>query len=298
MRLLTRLAHPVVHFLSASTALVLRALGVRASAEAPVTHEEVRILIEQGARAGVFEPTEHDIVDRVLRLGNRRVAALMTPRTDIEWIDARRAPEEIARQAAESRHSRFPVADATLDNVIGFVRARDLLPQLLAGGRVDVRGVLRDPLYIPESMEALDALERFKRASERVALVVDEHGGIAGLVTDHDVFEAVLGEVSSAGRLAADDDVVERDDGSWLIGGMLSVDEFKNVLKVPKLPGEERGEVHTMGGFVMQHMGRIPSAGERFETAGLRFEVVDMDGRRVDKLLVSRVPAPPEPLDA
>jgi putative hemolysin len=293
MRALTRMAHPLVRILTASSDLALRLFGVRAEAEEPITPEEVRILIEQGARAGVFETVEKEIVDRVLRLGSERVAALMTPRTSIVWLDVEQAVDSIRETIASSRLSRFPVAQGTLDNVVGLVLAKDLLARLLEGLPFDLKAALREPLFVPETMGALEVLEHFKRSSEHIALVIDEHGGVSGLVTHHDLLEAVLGAIAEQPMQLQDGEAVQREDGSWLIGGMLPLGEFKEKLGIPRLPGEERGDVHTMGGFAMLELGRIPSAGEHFEAAGMRFEVVDMDGRRVDKLLVSRLPQPP-----
>lgn len=289
MRALSRLASPAVRLLSFSTAVVLRVLGVRASAEPPVTEEEIKVLIHQGAEAGVFEHSERQIVESVFRLDDRRVTALMTPRMEIVWLDADAPPEGIRRALAESHYSRFPVARGSLDNVLGVVKAKDLLGRCLAGEALDLRASAGQPLFVPEFQTALQLLELFKNAYTHFALVVDEYGSVQGLVTMHDVLEALVGDMPAAAGTEAD--AVEREDGSWLLDGALLLDEFREIFPVGVLPGEERGGFETLAGFVMTQLGRVPRAADHFEWGGLRFEVVDMDGRRVDKVLVA--PATP-----
>jgi putative hemolysin len=285
MRALSRVAYPVVHLLGLSTDFVLRMLGTKPSTEPPVTEEEIRALIEQGARTGMFEEAEREMVERVFRLGDRRVGAVMTPRTEIVWLDRDAAPEEIRRTITESAHSRFLVAQESLDNVLGVVHAKDLLAHCLAGQSVDVTTTLQQPLYVPESMAALKVLELFKQSRTHIALAVDEYGGIQGLVTPNDILEAIVGDLPAAGEVA-EPLALQREDGSWLLDGMLPVDEFKALFHLGFLPGQDQGVYNTLAGFVIMQLGRIPTAADSFEWGGLRIEVVDMDGNRVDKVLV------------
>jgi putative hemolysin len=292
MRTLTRLAAPVAHLLSLSTETVLRVFGVRPSVEPPVTEEEIRLLLQQGAQAGMFEAAEQVMVERVFRLGDRRISGVMTPRTEIVWLDRQASLEEIRRTVTESVHSRFLVAQGTLDNVLGVLHAKDLLALALLEQPLDLAALVRQPLYVPESMRALNVLEQFKESGTHIALVVDEYGGIQGLVTPSDILEAIVGDIPSAGELR-EPQAVQREDGSWLLDGMLSIDEFKELFQLSTMPGEEQGVYQTLAGFVIMQLGRIPAVADWFEWEGLRFEVVDMDANRIDKVLVMPVPVPP-----
>jgi putative hemolysin len=285
MHALSRLASPVVRLLSLSTDGVLRVLGVRPAVEPPVTEEEIRLLLEQGAQAGMFEAAEQAMIERVFRLGDRRVAGVMTPRTEIVWLDHQASLEEMRRIVTESVHSRFLIAQGTLDNVLGVVHAKDLLARTLVGQPIDLMALVQQPLYVPESMRALTVLESFKQSGTHIALVIDEYGGIQGLVTPSDILEAIVGDIPSAGE-HREPQAVQREDGSWLLDGMLSVDEFKELFHLSTLPGEEQGVYQTLAGFVIMQLGRIPAAADHFEWEGLRFEVVDMDANRIDKVLV------------
>jgi putative hemolysin len=297
MRLLSRITAPVVHILSTSTEAVLRISGIRPSAEPPVTEEEIIVLIEQGTQAGMFEKAESNMIESIFRLGDRRADALMTPRTEVVWLDVDDPPEDIRRKITESVHSRFVVAQGSLDTVLGVVLAKDLLTRSLAGEPVDLRAALHEPLFVPESIGALRVLELFKQSGVQLALVIDEYGGLQGLVTLNDILEAIVGEIGVAGA-PSEPQVVQREDGSWLIDGMLPMDEITELFHLREVPIEERGVYQTLGGFVMMHLGRIPSAADHFEWNGLRFEVVDMDGYRVDKVLIEPMrPPPSEPID-
>jgi putative hemolysin len=285
MRAPSRVAHPIVHLLGVSTEFVLRMLGMKPSTEPPVTGEEIRTLIAQGAQAGMFEEAEREMVERVFRLGDRRVGAVMTPRTEIVWLDRVAPPEEIRQTLTGSAHSRFLVAHESLDNVLGVVHAKDLLAQCLGEHSVDLTTTLQQPLYVPESMAALKVLELFKQSGTHIALAVDEYGGIQGLVTPNDILEAIVGDLPTAGEVA-EPLALQREDGSWLLDGMLPVDEFKALFHLGPLPGQDQGVYHTLAGFVIMQLGRIPTAADCFEWEGLKIEVVDMDGNRVDKVLV------------
>ncbi len=286
MNLVSRIASPVVFLLGASTDLLLRIMNIKPSAEPPVTEEEVKILLEEGTRAGVFEETEQDIVERVFRLSDKKAAALMIPRTEVIWLDIGDSLDEIRRKISEGDYFFYPVCDGSLDEILGIVRARDMLSCSLGEKRIDLKDSLIPPIFIPESMPALKIIELFKQSGVYMAMVIDEYGSIQGMVTLRDVLEAIVGDLPP---LSETDEplAVQRDDGSWLLDGMLPADEFKEIFHLRELPEEESGYYKTIGGFVMMHLGKIPSAGDHFEWGGLRFEVVDMDENRVDKLLVT-----------
>jgi putative hemolysin len=288
MRAIAAFASPVVHLLSASTDLVLRILGIGPSTEPQVTEEEIKVLIEQGTEAGMFEEAEQDMVERVFRLGDRPVSALMTPRPDIVWLDLEDTSEENRKKMMDSANSRFPVCQGGLDNVLGIMPVTDLLARSLSGEALDLTVSLRQPVFVPESTRGLKVLELFKQTGIHMALVVDEYGVIQGLVTLNDILVEIVGDVPSADELD-NPQAVQREDGSWLLDGMLGVDEFFKIFDVQNFQGEHRGSYQTLGGFVITHLGRIPNAADHFEWEGMRFEVMDMDGNRVDKVLV--VPA-------
>ncbi len=286
MRFLARTASPAVSLLSHSTNAVLRVIGVKPSNEPPVTEDEINIMIEQGKQAGVFEKTEQDMVERIFKLGDRRVYTLMTQRDDIVWLEVDDAPETVQEKAASGR-SRYPVCEGSLDHILGVVKMKDLLARSLAGKPLDLRSALRQPLYVPESMRAFKVLEQFKQSRTHIALVLNEYGSIQGLITLNDILEAIVGDIPSSDT-PNEPLIVQREDGSWLVDGMLPVEDFKKNFLLAALPNEETGEYQTLGGFVMMHMERIPKPTDHFEWNGLRFEVMDMDGHRVDKVLVMR----------
>ncbi len=288
MQFLSRLTAPAVHTLSASSSFLLRLLGARPTGEPPITEEEVKILIDVGAEAGVFEAAEHELVDNIFRLADLKVPQLMTPRLDIVWLDVMSPPEEIRKRIINSPYSRIPVCQGTLDNVLGVVKARDLLARVLAGEPFDLRAAMRPPLYVPETRTALQLLELFKRSTAHIALVIDEHGALEGLVTMNDVLEAIVGEMPThPGRVEGL--AVRREDGSWLLDGRMPVSDFKELFSIERLPREEEGGYHTLAGFIMTYLGRLPSAADHFVWDGLRIEVVDMDRRRIDKVMVNRI---------
>ncbi|HEY9779299.1 MAG TPA: hemolysin family protein [Leptolyngbyaceae cyanobacterium] len=286
MRMLANIASPVVYLLSASTDLVVRMMGIKPSTEPQVTEEEIRVLIEQGTEAGTFEEAEQDMVERVFRLGDRPVNALMTPRPDIVWLDLEDTAEENRKKMLDSCHSRFPVCQGGLDNVLGIMHVTDLLARSLSGQQLDLTVSLRQPVFVPESTRGLKILEVFKQTGIHLALVVDEYGVIQGLVTLNDIMVEIVGDVPSAGELE-EPQAVQREDGSWLLDGMLPVDEFFEIFEIDEIPTDHRGSYQTLGGFVITHLGKIPSATDYFEWESLRFEVMDMDGNRVDKVLVT-----------
>lgn len=286
MHRLSRLASPLVALLSKSSNLALRLLGVRPSTDPPVTEEEIKVMIEQGTEAGVFAEVEQDMVEAIFRLGDRRVGTIMTPRTEIIWINMDESIEEIQRKLLGSAYSRFPVARGGLDQVVGLVQAKDFLAGCVMGKPLNLEAVLSQPLYIPETMPALKVLELFRESRVHIALVIDEFGGLQGLVTLFDILESIVGDIPDAGE-AFEPEVVQRDDGTWLVDGRLPVDEFKELFNLSDLPDEERGYYQTIGGFVMSQLGRVPESGDYFDWSTIRFEVVDMDGMRVDKVLLT-----------
>jgi len=286
MQLLTLIATPLVRVLAASTEAVLRALGVRQPPGPGVTEEDIRVLIGQATRAGIFQEEEQDMVESVFRLGDRRVSVLMTPRPDVVAVDVEDPIEENWQKMAGSRHIYFPVYREHLDNILGIVSIRNLWTRMIAGEPPDLAKAIEPALFIPESARALAILDEFKSSGARVALVTDEYGSIEGLVTVHDIMEAIVGDIPPAGHLP-EGPAIRREDGSWLLDGMLPIDEFHDLINAATLPEEERGYYQTLGGFVMMYLERTPRAGDRFTWNDLRFEVVDMDGHRVDKVLVT-----------
>ncbi|MFW5942693.1 MAG: hemolysin family protein [Chloroflexota bacterium] len=287
MRALSVLATPIVRLLSISTDAVLALMGIKASPEEAVTEEEIKVLVEQSAQAGIIEEAERDMVESIFLLGDRPLEAMMTPRPEIVWLDINEAPEAIREIVEASTHSRFPVCDGDLDNVLGVVRSKDLLADCLSDGPFDLRALMLAPLFVPETMHALKALERFKQTGLHMALLVDEYGGIEGLVTLIDILEAIVGDIPTMDEIV-EPPIVQRDDGSWLVDGLLAVHDFQEVFGVSMMPGA--GQYQTMGGFMVYMIGSVPRTGEHFGWAGFRFEVADMDGYRVDKILIEKAP--------
>ncbi len=295
MRVLAVLAGPAVRLLTRSTDALLALLRVRPSTEPPITGEEVTLLVEQGLQAGVFEQTEYDIVERVLRLDERRVSLLMTPRREIVWLDARLPAGENWRRACDSGHTVFPVCDGSLDRTLGLVTVRDLWAQMVAGQAPDLRALLRPALYIPENARALQLLALLRESRAGAALVISEHGGVEGLITTGDVLEAILGEMPARTPGADEPAIVPQADGSWLIDGRLPADELADLLDQESLREPAAGRFDTLAGFVLLRLGRIPAAADAFTWGGWRFEVTAMDGLRVDRVRVSRAAASPPP---
>jgi putative hemolysin len=288
MHALSRIALPAVWLLSHSSNFVLRLLGIKPSTEHPVTEEEIKLLIEQGTQTGVFEEAEQDMIEGVLQMADRHVSLLMTPRKQITSFDVNDSLEQIHRKLANSKHSRFPVIKGNLETILGIVRAKDLLAQSLTGHAMDLKTMLRPPLYVPEAMSILKLLEIFKQEKTHIALVIDEYGGIQGLVTHDDILESIVGDIPSVGE-PGEPEATQREDGSWLLDGMLHIDRLKEIFDFEELPAERQGLYQTVGGFIISQVKRIPRAGQFFEWGNVRFEVVDMDGRRVDKVLAAPI---------
>jgi putative hemolysin len=287
MMMLARIGGPIVALLTSSTNLVLRVFGIKGNAEPNLTEDEIKALISQGAETGAVGITEENIVQRVFQLGDQRVSSIMTPRPDIEWIDVDATEEELREFLASHSHTQFVVCHGGLDEVLGIVRSADLLPLAFRGARIDLRSLTREALFVPDSMPAVQLLESFRGSHKHVALVMDEYGAVEGLVTVTDLLTAIVGELPMDATEALGS-FVSRADGSWLVEGSASMEDVAAHFGLDNLPEEEAGAYHTIGGFVMARLGRVPRAADHFEWGGMRFEVVDMDGRRVDKVLVSR----------
>ena len=279
---LSRATAPGIWVLSSSSALVLKLFGRHTPADQAVTEEEVKAMVAEGATSGAIETEERHMIERVLRLADKPVRALMTPRTELEWIDRTAPAADIAARLRASNVTRFVVADGRVDNVVGVVASKDLLDQLLAGEPLSVQAALRQPLVLPDTLSALDALERLRGDVIGLALVMDEYGSFEGVVTASDLLEAIVGELGAAGP-SESTPAVKRHDGSLLLDGMMPSDELKARLDLPDLPRE--GTYHTVAGLMLALLQRVPKEGDRIAWAGWRFEVVDMDGRRVDKVL-------------
>lgn len=286
INLLARLTAPLVFLLSISTNAILTILRVRPKEEVSHTEDEIKLIIEESTQAGVFEKTEQDLVNRALSLGDLNVNDIMTPRPDIVFIDIAARPEELLEKITASGHSKFPVYSHDPDNILGIVSTKDLWAQSVAAKKQDVQSILRKALFVPEALRALKVLELFKRSRTHIALVLDEYGIVQGIVTLHDILESIVGDLPSS-DVAEDAGAVYRKDGSWLIDGLLPIEKFKDIFHLADMPEEDAGHYHTIAGFVLFHLNRMPTTGCSLEWAGYKFEVVDMDGNRIDKLLVT-----------
>jgi magnesium and cobalt exporter, CNNM family len=287
MEVLSKAMFPLVRLMSFATELVLKLLGVRTSVDTPVTEEEINVLMEQGAEAGVFEKHEQAIVSRVFRLDDELISSVMTPRGDIVFFDLNE-PFEINREKLlHSGHSRFVVCRGSLQDVVGILRAKTLLDAAFEGKPLDFASDVAKPLFVPDTLTMIELLGAFKKHRQHLALVIDEYGEVQGLVTMNDIMEALVGDVASADD-SAGADIVQRDDGSWLVDGAIVIERFKEALGLDQDLADEDGHSYrTLGGLAMKVLGRVPQVGDRFLSGGLRFEVVDMDQNRVDKLLVN-----------
>lgn len=289
MNMLARVTRPLVWLLSSSSTLLLQLVGARHRGDPPVTDDEINVLMEQGAEAGVFHESEQVIVSNVLRLDEQRISAIMTHRNDIYVLDLDE-PEAVIRSClAESPFTRIVVCRDGLDHIVGILRTADLLKLALAGEKLDIERFLRPALYVPEGVSTTHLLENFRTAHQQCALIVDEYGELQGLVTLTDVLTSIVGELPSSDA-GEELDIVARSDGSWLVDGGVAIERLKLVLKIENdLPGEDENAFNTLGGLVMYVLGRIPAVTDQFDAAGYRFEVVDMDKNRVDKMLLARL---------
>jgi putative hemolysin len=291
MKALAKAGSPLVRSLTLSTEIVLRVLPIRKSTEAPVTEEEINVLVAQGTEHGAFEAAERDMVSGVFRLADRKVVELMRPRLKVQWLDANEPWHVQAREIDASHHTRLLVGDGEMDKLIGVVHVKDILLALRDSHEVDLRAIAKRPLVVPEQTPALNMLERFQTTGQQLAVVVDEHATIQGIITPADLMEAVMGEMREADEEARPS-AVRREDGSWIADGAMVYSDVLLKLGVRELPGVKEDSFTTLGGLVLSQLHRIPTEGDHFCVGGYRFEVVDMDGNRIDKVLIEQQPAP------
>ena len=284
---LVKITYPVVYLLNFFTDTIVRLLGIKPSTEPQITEEEIKVLIEQGTEEGTFEEVEQDMVERVFRLGDRPVGSFMTPRPEVIWLDLKDSVTQNREKIIENGYSRYPVCQEGIDNVLGIIPVTNLLARSFCGEQMDLTVGLREPIFVPESTRGLKVLELFKQTINHVALVVDEYGVIQGLVTLNDILIEIVGDVPNDDDEEEEPQAVKRDDGSWLLDGMLTIDEFFELFEMEEeIESHSRDSYQTLGGLVMTHLGRIPIATDSFEWKHMRFEVMNMDGNRVDKILV------------
>jgi putative hemolysin len=286
MSLMSRIAAPLVWLLNISTRLVLRILGRTAEAEETVTEEEIKSLIAEAESAGVLEADEQRLLVGVMRLGDRSVKGVMTPRTEVSWLDLKSSDEETKRVLIETPHSMLPVGEGSPDAMVGIVQARDLLASVLQNQPLDIKKRMRPAAVVPDTMDALDVMAQLRTADVKMALVHDEYGHFEGLVTPADLLEAISGPTS--GEDTGETQVVQRDDGSWLISGWMAVDEMADLLGIV-LPAHR--DYQTAAGFLLSHLQHLPKVGESVVALGWEFEVVDLDGRRIDRVIAKRLPS-------
>jgi putative hemolysin len=295
MRTLSSAGAPVVWLLRVSTDGLLKLLRVPEKPGSTVTEEEVKSLIAEGARTGVFHTAERDMIDGVLRLADRSVRSVMTPRMEILWVDLDDPVETIRSEIAASGHSRFPAGRRNLQEIEGIVHTKDLLDQMTRTGTVDIATSIREPLVVHEGTPVLRLLEMFRENPVHMAVVVDEYGVVEGIVTPTDILTAIAGDLpEEPGDI--EQEAVQREDGSWLMDGMIGIHEAERLLERKTMRGEE--DFETLAGFVLARLGQIPQVGDSFLWDGLRFEIVDMDGRRIDRILVASVAPTPADMEA
>lgn len=289
MSRVSRIATPLVRLLSFSTEGLLRLIGARQSTDPPVSEEEINSLLQQGADAGVFEASEQAIVENLFWLGDQYVSSIMTPRRDIGWLEVNSDTATLKTHLDAYSYSRILVCRDNLDEIVGMVHTRSLLKGCMEGKNLNLEAASQKPLFVPETLPVLKLLEQYRESGTHVAVVVNEYGHTEGLVTLNDVLEGLVGDLPEPDELDSEY-ITQREDGTYLLDGLLEVEDLKDLLSLKALPREEEGDFRTLGGFVTSYMDRIPSASESFEAEGWRFEIVDMDGSRVDKLLVSPEP--------
>lgn len=287
LELLARVAAPAVWLLDRSSHLAMRLMGLAHTAQPAVTEEEIKALIREGEAAGVVEPAERQMLASILRLGDRPVRAVMTPRPEVDWINLADDATTIRAALCRSRHSCLPACRGTIDEVVGIVHTKDVLDACLGGAPLDIGGLVRKAIVVHEGTDVLDVIEMLRLDPIHMALVVDEYGSFEGIVTATDILSAIVGSLDQPVG-PEDAPAVQREDGSWLLDGSMPVDSMADILELALAPGQD---FHTVAGFVLSHLRRLPTPGESFLWRGWRFEVVDMDGRRIDKILAERAPA-------
>ncbi|MCA3184733.1 hemolysin family protein [Cupriavidus sp.] len=286
---------PFVKLLSGSTQLVLRMLGVKSDRGPAVTEEEIHALLVEGSEAGVIERHEHTMVRNVFRLDDRQLASLMVPRGDVVYLDVESTEEDNLRRIEESDHSRFPVVRGGMHDILGVVSARQLLARRLRGEKADLTAVLQAAVFVPESVTGMELLENFRSSGGQIAFVIDEYGEVLGLVTLQDLIEAITGEFKT--ETAGEEWAIQRDDGSWLLDGLIPIPELKDRTGLRAVPEEDKERYHTLSGMLLLLLGRLPQTADTVQWGDWKFEIIDMDGKRIDKVLASRIPPEdgPEP---
>jgi putative hemolysin len=289
MEFLSLVGRPFVKLLSFCTEGTLRLMGIHGGPTRSVTEEEIAASLEEGVDAGVIEEQEHQMVRNVFRLDDRQVGSMMIPRAEIVWLDVAASPEDVLGLIGNEEHSRYPVCRGGLDDVLGVISAQTLLQQVMKGQSMALADGLQPSVFVPETLSGMELLEHFRASSAQLVFVVDEYGEVQGMITVRDVLEAITGEFATP---TADDAwAVQREDGSWLFDGLIPVPELKDRLEMKELPEEDRGRYNTLAGMIMLLLGRLPHTADSVEWDQWRFEVVDLDGKRVDKVLASRLPA-------
>jgi putative hemolysin len=288
MEWLSLIARPFVKLLTVCTEATLRLMGIRGGPGRSVTEEEIAASLEEGLDAGVIEAQEHQMVRNVFRLDDRQVGSMMIPRAEIVWLDATAAPDTMLELIGQAEHSRYPVCRGGLDEIVGVITAQALLRQVLQRKELTLTEGLQSPVFVPETLSGMELLEHFRASTAPLVFVVDEYGEVQGMITERDLLEAITGEFGAP----TDEDAwaVQRADGSWLFDGLIPVPELKDRLELKELPEEDRGRYNTLAGMIMLLLGHLPRTTDAVEWEGWRFEVVDLDGKRVDKVLASRIP--------
>jgi putative hemolysin len=284
---LNRLLMPAVKILEFIGKPIYRMLPDARHALREVTEGEIRTLISQGSKVGIIEKGEEKIVAKVFRLGDKKAESIMTPRQSIVWLDVNDSIDKIWKEASESDYSYFPVAESSVENIIGFVSTKDI-SELVHNQKGSLRDIARAPLRIPSNTSVLRVLEQFKSEKNHFAIVIDEFGGIDGLITVHDIMEAIVGDLSEDKDI--EPNYVRRNDGSYLVEASMDLNDLFTLLAIPIAINEEDAGYHSVGGFILKNLGHLPTVGENFDFADHNFEVVDMDRHRVDKVLVSKLP--------
>ncbi|MFW5703233.1 MAG: hemolysin family protein [Patescibacteria group bacterium] len=291
MALFSRITAPLVRLLSCSTDVVVGAMGIHQSNEDPISEDEIKVLISQATTAGVIEEAEQDIINKILMLGDKKAREIMTPQSEIFWLDSEESKTKILEKINNTTHSHYPIFSNSKEHILGFIHVKDILEHWTSKKDSKFKDYIQKPLYILETTTILNVLESFREHNTHIALVVDEYGSVEGLITVNDIFEAIVGEVPDEDE-ASEPHITKRDKSSWLIDGILSIDAFKHRFRIKHMWKESENDYQSVGGFIMNYLSTIPQPGDSFEWNGYVFEVVDMDGNRVDKVLLTKLPAP------
>lgn len=283
MLLLSKVTKPFVLLLSVSTNAMLRLFGIGKHKQATVTEDEIEAILEEGSLAGLIEQQEREMVKNVFRLDERQLGELMVPRSDIVYVNLRASDAENLEKIAESVHSRIPVCDGDLDHIVGVLTAKSVLAGVAKGGKLSLSENLKEPLFVPETLTGMDLLERFKLSGTHIAFVVDEYGELEGLVTLQDILDSLVGDLGQEHQ--EEQMAIQREDGSWLLDGALPIPELKDILELESVPEEDKGRYYTLSGMILLILERIPNTGDSVSWENWTLEVIDMDGKRIDKVL-------------